>query len=403
MNPDDPRWRALPVLKELHGQWWAARGGKLGESQRPFSRDWDQLLEDAGLLSADQRREADRDARSLAESGLVELRPVRYRPHLISRILVPLAAEPRLAALFGDPVQSENKGPDLSGVTWAKELSFLRKTRVGIDADDLLLLNEFFARGGQAKPIVPVKERSLQIFGDEKRLDALLFATLFRSDRLTLDLLRCELIGEPLGWRRGPAGAADRPVLVIENAATWHSYCRWNAERGLFSAVVYGKGFQSAACIQYLADIFAEIGGHRQVVYFGDLYPPGLQIPFQASAYAKARGLPPVEPHLWSYRQLLDVGHGQETDWDGEPADQFCADWLGELAEPVRHIFARGKRLAQEHVGWEFLSRIGPGVARNELPWERPNSKGNPQLQGSCTQPPNAAANDESMPFTPRR
>jgi hypothetical protein len=355
MTPEDPRWRALPVLKELHGQWWAARGGKLGESQRPFSRDWDQLLEDAGLFSAEQRAEADRDARLLADSGLVELKPVKYRPHIISRVLVPLAAEPRLASLFGDPTEQEPKGPDLSRVNWAKELSFLRETRAGIAAEDLLRLNEFFIRGGQAKPVVPIKERSLQIFGDEKRLDALLVTTLFRSGRMTLDLLRCELIGEPLGWRRGPAAAAAQPILVIENAATWHSYCRWNAECGRFSAVVYGKGFQSATCIHYIADVFAELGGTRRVVYFGDIDPPGLQIPFQASAYAQAHGLPPVEPHLWSYRQLLDVGQGKETDWDGEPADPFCADWLGELAEPVRRLFARGKRLAQEHIGWEFL------------------------------------------------
>ena len=357
MNADDPRWRVLPVLRELHDQWWAARGGKLGDSQRPFSRDWDQLLEDASLLSAEQRREADRDARLLADCGLVELKPVKYRPHIISRILVPLAAEPSLAALFGDPTEPEEGGPDLSGADWAEALSFVKETRVGIAAEDLLRLNEFFVRGGQAKPVVPIKERSLQIFGDEKRLDALLVTTLFRADRLTLDLLRCELIGEPLGWRRGPVGAAEQPLMVIENAATWHSYCRWNAERGLFSAVVYGKGFQSAACIQYLADIFTELGGRRRVVYFGDLDPPGLQIPFQASAYAQAHGLPPVEPHLWSYRQLLDVGQGKETGWDGEPADPCCADWLGELAEPVRQLFARRQRLAQEHIGWEFLSR----------------------------------------------
>jgi hypothetical protein len=34
---------------------------------------------------------------------------------------------------------------------------------------------------------------------------------------------------------------------------------------------------------------------------------------------------------------------------------------LGECAEPVRRLFAAGHRLAQEHVGWEFLNNsIGP-------------------------------------------
>jgi hypothetical protein len=292
----------------------------------------------------------------LASSGLIELRSVKYRPHFISRILVPLAAEQRLAALFGDPAVVADKWPDLSTVKWAPELSFLANMRVGIPREDLNLLNEFFVRGGGTKPMVPVKERSIELFGDEKRLDSLLVTTLFRSGHLRLEMLRCEIIGEPLGWRRGPASAADRPLIVIENAATWHSYCRWNAERSLFSAVVYGKGFQSAACIHYLADIFAELGGKRQVVYFGDIDPPGLQIPQQASVYAHAHGLPVIEPHMWSYRQLLAVGRGKETDWEGESADRFCAEWLGELAEPVRVLFDDGRRLAQEHIGWEYLN-----------------------------------------------
>lgn len=356
MMPDSPQWRTLPVLEELHAQWWSARGGRLGESQRPFSRDWDQLLEDAGLLSADQRREAERDVRMLVEVGLVTLKPVKYRPNFIARVLVPLESELRLATLFGDPTEPPADGPDLHAVSWVNELSFLASTRVGIAAEDLLRLNEFFRTTGESRPVVPVKERSLQIFGDEKRLDALLVTSLFRSYRLTLEMLRAELIGEPLGWRRGPARATSLPLLAIENAATWHSYCRWNQDRALFSAVVYGKGFQSAACVQYLADIFAELGGYKRVLYFGDIDPPGLQIPFQASAYARARGLPQVEPHLWSYRQLLEIAQGKETDWDGEPADESCTEWLGDLAVQVRKLFARNKRLAQEHMGWEFLA-----------------------------------------------
>ncbi len=359
MKAPDPGWRAWPVLNTLHNQWWAARGGRLGESQRPFSRDWDQLLEDAGLLSAEQRREAEHDARRLADAGFVVLKPVKYRPRFIARIFVPVESELRLAALFGDPTEKEDKGTDLSGIAWAKELSFLAHDRVGVAREDLLRLNEFFRQGGTSKPVVPIKERSLQIFGDEKRLDALLVTSLLRSDRLTLDRLRAELIGEPMGWRRGPVKASDCPLLVIENAATWHSYCRWNAERSLFSAVVYGKGFQSAASVQYLADIFTELGGTRGVVYFGDLDPPGLQIPAQASAYAQARGLPPIAPHYWSYRQLLEVGRGQETDWEGEPGSLSDVEWLAELTGPVWDLFARQKRLAQEHIGWEFLSRVG--------------------------------------------
>jgi hypothetical protein len=33
--------------------------------------------------------------------------------------------------------------------------------------------------------------------------------------------------------------------------------------------------------------------------------------------------------------------------------------WLGELAEPVRLLLDTRRRLAQEHVGWEFLRSVG--------------------------------------------
>ena len=46
---------------------------------------------------------------------------------------------------------------------------------------------------------------------------------------------------------------------------------------------------------------------------------------------------------------------GRAQPWDGEPAAATLCDWLGELAEPVRTLFAANHRLAQEHVGWEFL------------------------------------------------
>ena len=248
---------------------------------------------------------------------------------------------------------------DLRSVPWAPELRFLATTRVGVSVAELHKLQQFFATGGRQRPSVPIKERSLHIFGDEKRLDDLRrSSTLFGDGRLTLEALRCFVAAEPLAWQRGPTPGG--PVLVIENAATWNSYCRWNRERALFSAVVYGCGNRFIAGITHLAEIFREIGGApRQVFYFGDLDPQGLRIPQQASACATAvHGLPPLEPELWSYRQLLAIGHGKETVCGGDDAlGPGESEWLGELAAPAKAILDAGKRLAQEHVGWEFLSQ----------------------------------------------
>jgi hypothetical protein len=107
--------------------------------------------------------------------------------------------------------------------------------------------------------------------------------------------------------------------------------------------------------VRYLKDLFGEIGGTRGALYFGDLDPQGLLIPQEASRRAQANGLPQVEAHMWSYRRLLRLGAGRGQLWEGERPSSTLCDWLGECAEPVRQLFANGRRLAQEHVGWESL------------------------------------------------
>lgn len=353
MNPT-----RLPVACELFAQWQRARGARLQPAARPFSRAWEELLEDARLLSATERNEAERDAASLAQAGWIEVKPVRYKPHLIARVLIPLAAETRWSEAFGFVPPSDEEARQIRAFPWVPELAFVPDARLNLPFAELRQLDDFLRSRGPDRPLVPIKERSLQIFGDEKRLDALLGSALFRPpDRLEARRdLRCEPIGVPLAWQRGPAAAATQPLLVLENAATWHSYCRWNVARGLFSGVVYGDGNRFIDGVRYLPGLFAELGGPRRLLYFGDLDPQGLLIPQEASGQAQAAGLPAVEPHLWSYRQLLTLGAGRGQPWEGDPPSTTLCDWLGDLASPARDLFAAGQRLAQEHVGWEYLS-----------------------------------------------
>jgi hypothetical protein len=323
-------------------------------ASRLFTRSWEDLLEAAGLVSATDRSGAERDARAMAAEGWIELKSVRFKPHLIVRIVIPLAAEARWGEAFGFVPPTDEEARQIQAYPWTPDLAFVPGAKLNLPLADLIQLNTFLTGNSRQRPLVPIKERSLQIFGDEKRLDTLFRGSaLLGEGRLTLGKLRCEIVPEPLPWRAGPNPAG--PVLVIENAATWHSYCRWNAERKYFSAVIYGCGNRFMDSAPYLAEIFKSIGGPRRVFYFGDLDPQGLFIPKVASARAQAIGLPVVEPHLWSYRQLLTLGAGHRQPCDGEPLSLEHCDWLGECAEPVRRLFAAGHRLAQEHVGWEFL------------------------------------------------
>jgi len=348
---------AAPFARELFAQWQRARGDRTEPAARPFSRGWEDLLEDAALVSATDRNDAERDARELETRGWIEIKPVRYKAHLIDRIAIPLAAEPRWREAFGFVPPSDEEARLIREFRWEPPLAFLRELRPNLSFAELRRLNEFLTNSAGAGEVVPIKERSLQIFGDEKRLDALLASSLFGSERLDLERhLRCETVGEPLPWKRGPAGAGRQPVIVIENAATWHSYCRANAEQKQFSAVIYGCGNRFLDGVRYLGDIFAELGGPRPIFYFGDLDPQGLWIPAEASLRAQRLGMPRIRPDLWSYRHLLALGAGCASGLEsGDTVRQAALDWLEELGAEAKELFDTKKRIPQEHVGWEVL------------------------------------------------
>ena len=354
MNP-----ARLPVACQLFAQWQRARGDRAESAKQAFSRDWETLLEDANLRTAIERSDADRDARTLAGYGWVTLKTVRYKAHLLERIAIPPSEEQRWCEAFGFIRTSDDESRRICDFLWVPALGFLAESRTSVPFDDLRKLNDFLTTDHAALEIVPIKERSLEIFGDEKRLDVLHGSALFRHDRLDLSRdLRCEIIGVPLAWKRGPASAAAHPLIVIENAATWHSYCRWNAEAAQFSAVVYGDGNRFADGVRYLGDIFAELGGSRRILYFGDLDPQGILIPQEASARAVALGFSPVEPHLASYAALLSV---QEVCWqqcEGESGSVTLCDWLGDYSEAAQRILSFRKRIPQEHVGWSMLKSM---------------------------------------------
>jgi len=90
-----PTW-----LIEFHRQWLAARGRELVVRSRPFSRDWNPLLDAAGLLRSEDVNTATREAEALEKEGRISLKRHRYRLHLIERVVLPLEAETWLRGLF---------------------------------------------------------------------------------------------------------------------------------------------------------------------------------------------------------------------------------------------------------------------------------------------------------------
>jgi hypothetical protein len=243
-------------------------------------------------------------------------------------------------------------------LAWVGGLGALRQAEV------LLAVDRFLKGSARTAPIVPHRERSLQLFGDEKALDRLLVGNLFGEGRLSPELLRCRRFSPPFVHARPEAVAEAVPaeLLVIENHHTWHSFAEWNRAAGRYRAVVYGGGKQFEASVAGIADLAQEVGATR-VLYFGDLDPEGIAIPFRASRWQELRGLPAIEAAGELYQALLDAGAGREHGSSGK--DRFNPEhlaWLpGDLREPVQALLAAGCRLPQEYIGTEWLKGRGEG------------------------------------------
>lgn len=236
---------------------------------------------------------------------------------------------------------------------WAPELAWAASKRLtAAQREALMAISVWITRHPSLPESLPHRERSLQIFGHEKRLDELMPTPLFHPGRLTLDMLAAYVVHPPFVWHsiEEPAGTE---LLVIENHNTFDSVCRALAHHvsagssSPFRHVAYGAGGAFEASVTYAADLDPR---PARIRYFGDLDTEGVTIPARASARAVAAGLPPVEPHHVLYELLLASGRPQPA--TSQPSS---TTWLGPLRPPVDAMFSSGHRLAQEWVNMSIL------------------------------------------------
>jgi hypothetical protein len=257
--------------------------------------------------------------------------------------------------------------PPPPSIAWHRDLSWV--ISASLSPAQLRVcerINHFLQAGGADRPVVPVRERSLELFGDEKRLDALLGGALFRDDgRLTLELLRCRQAVAPLAYERVGAGPG---ALVAENTATFHSLVRVIREHhghGPVGLVVFGEGRHFDASAPYLSQLAPP---PAPVWYFGDLDTKGLATPQLANHRLAAAGLARVRPAVALYRLLL--ANGTPAKVDRPPAAAALAGLVAWLPAGLRDSTAKvlaGHRLAQEAVGYERLRNVDGWLDANLL------------------------------------
>ncbi len=221
--------------------------------------------------------------------------------------------------------------------------------------DTLRHVNRFLRDWDPARPWLPARERALEVFGSETRLDELAGTRLFRLGIITHELLRCIVVHPPLVHARVSATGV---VLVIENHNTYASALRALREddRGV-GVIAHGAGKAFCASVTFLAEFDPPA---TAVWYFGDLDGEGLAIPAKADHVARDAGLPAVRPAAPLYQRLLELDRRRRAKKAHPPeAAAALVIWLPAALEPAAAaLLVAGQRLPQEAVTFEELYQL---------------------------------------------
>jgi hypothetical protein len=217
----------------------------------------------------------------------------------------------------------------------------------------LRAVNGFLGAGG-SNVVVPLRERSLQLTGDEKMLDTVSRGRLFAPGRLSLELLSAARVSPPLIRQEVGMGPV---LLLVENYATYHSLTATLPADGEAGTIIYSAGNTLGAVLTAISD---QGGRPEALAYFGDLDVRGLVIGAAGARLAAELGLPPLNPAERLYRLLLDHGRPAPAGTYPGPAKARAAvTWLpAALRAQVLNVLVAGNRLAQEAVGQELLTRV---------------------------------------------
>jgi hypothetical protein len=250
-------------------------------------------------------------------------------------------------------LKRELKTPErsgLAGTAWAPELGFWPELRPS-QLTTLLPINDFLLRRRGSFMMIPIKERSLEIYGDEKRLDDLCTGDTLCGGRLHLKTIGCFRVPQPLPYRL--AQAPGRPVLVVENHNTFWSFGEWNQTAKRYSAVVFGEGQNFRLTGRALKQVMVEVQA-PMAEYFGDLDPKGVAIPVDFNRNVEPN-YPTVAAALPLYRWLIQNGVRRLKPECKTHDTAVVRAFLGDISLDVVALWLRGEWLPQEALGTEQL------------------------------------------------
>jgi hypothetical protein len=243
--------------------------------------------------------------------------------------------------------------PPPAPIVWHPNLSWAADTTVAPSLRPVLEKINRWLFVNRNPMVVPLRERSLEILGDEKAFDRLQATGLFGPGRLTLDLLHARRIAPPIHTIR----VGDGPILlIVENSDTFdslrNSLTTSPARVGLIG---WGAGAAFEASVMSIAALSHPIS---DIAYFGDLDAKGLQVPANADRLAATVGLPRIRPAASLYTALQQTGVPQpgQPALQADTAAQLCTWFDPQHRDWAIAALVSGIRLAQEAVGLAYLT-----------------------------------------------
>ncbi|MFA7061481.1 MAG: Wadjet anti-phage system protein JetD domain-containing protein [Pedobacter sp.] len=249
--------------------------------------------------------------------------------------------------------RSKNERAFAGGLIWSPELSFLADKSVYPDSP-WLAVDAWLKKTRRGEiTIKPLRERSLDIFDDEKTLDLLVTKLPFKSRCITLETLGCFYVPEPIPWVPGPVGSESRHGLCIENSTTYDTLCRFNRDVGLWAFVAYGRGNGFASMADGIA-VVVESYSHNRLMYFGDADLEGIEIAARGAKRLLELGIT-VELDHRLYNLLIKFGHVAPSKTGGEVSKDATRLLAEAELSSLSDMFMRYQRIAQEWAGLEAL------------------------------------------------
>jgi len=245
---------------------------------------------------------------------------------------------------------------------WAEELSFLSEQRHLQNHDAWLALDQWFkAKRNTPVSSAPLRERSYEIFRDEKALDRLRRTTPFLVGNISLKELHCFVVYEPLPTEHGPVSVQGGPALVVENQTTHWTISQWNKHAGRYACVIYGGGNKFSSAWEWIQWKLPELG-ISDVRYFGDLDVAGIEIFQRAAAGISAAEAFPFALEVELYRLVLNAERGKEppvSQGKTKVTNAHLSVFPEDMRQEIEEILSAGKRIPQETITREILSQLG--------------------------------------------